>query len=322
MASRPRTNWRTGDYVVGEVIHCPGSLTTIELASGREVRVAAGDHVVGALGQRCATLESVGDWRAVGDDLRRLEALTAAGVLGRSTSNSSFLPPLLQLAYRGHVHTGGAALNMRDCVRTVDTAPSRVPVILMIGTSMESGKTLSAKVIIRLLMARGRRVAGAKFTGVGRYRDILAMSDAGADCVHDFVDAGLPSTYCDRDEYEGVVGYLLSRISEDRVDVIVAEAGASPLEPYNGEAAIEKLRASIACTVLCASDPYAVLGVISAFDMKPDLIAGRATATTAGVDLVHRLSGIRALDLTDRASWPALEEIVERSLAKFGGPKD
>jgi hypothetical protein len=44
-----------------------------------------------------ATLEGVGDWRAVTDDLR-LEALTSAGSLGRATSTSPMLD-LMELDY-------------------------------------------------------------------------------------------------------------------------------------------------------------------------------------------------------------------------------
>lgn len=42
------------------------------------------------------------------------------------------------------------------------------------------------------------RVAGAKLTGAGRYRDILAMSDAGAEIIQGFVDVGLLSNACSR----------------------------------------------------------------------------------------------------------------------------
>ena len=44
-------------------------------------------------------------------------------------------------------------------------------------------------------------VIGTKLTGAGRYRDILAMQDAGADYIFDFVDAGLPSTVVSEREY-------------------------------------------------------------------------------------------------------------------------
>jgi hypothetical protein len=109
----PRTQWETGDYVVGEVNHLRG-LSNIELASGRMIEVAEGDLVVGAFGQRCATLEAVGDWRAIADDLQ-MEALTPAGLFGKVTSKSAFLPALMPLTYRGHVMRNGAKVAMRDC---------------------------------------------------------------------------------------------------------------------------------------------------------------------------------------------------------------
>lgn len=304
---QPRDRWQTGDYVVGEVFWQPGSLSNIELISGREANVTTGDCVVGALGRRSATLQAVGDWREVKDDLR-LEALTAAGVFGRCTSKSSFIPPLMQLDYRGHVMLGGKALKMRDCVQQIKHKPASTPIILIIGTSMDSGKTLSAKVIIRLLKARGLRVAGIKFTGVGRYKDILAMGDAGADTICDFVDAGLPSTCCDNSEYKGVIDHLLGSIADQNIDIVVGEAGASPLEPYNGEIVAEELSHQVVCTVLCASDPYAVVGVMSAFGTHPDFIAGRAACTTAGRQLVEKLCGVKALDLMNRESLPELEK--------------
>ncbi len=225
--AQPKGNWQTGDYVACEVLPLPGTNSPIELVTGRMVEVSGGDYVVGALGKRCATLQAVGTWEAIGDDLRA-DALTAAGVIGRCTSKSSFMPSLLQMKYRGHILTGEHPLNMRDCVER-KTLSCSLPLILIIGTSMDSGKTMSAKVIIRLLKARNFRVAGVKFTGVGRYKDILGMSDAGADCIFDFVDAGLPSTCCEQDEYEGVVEHILSCIAAENVDVIVGEAGASPL---------------------------------------------------------------------------------------------
>ena len=66
----------------------------------------------------------------------------------------------------------------------------------------------------------------------------------------------------------------------------------------------------------CASDPYAVLGVMSAYHMKhPDLVAGVATSTSAGVEVVEKLSGAKALDMLDRASLPELRELLADALA-------
>ncbi len=188
------------------------------------------------------------------------------------------------------------------------------PVLLLIGTSMSSGKTTSARVIIRRLKGMGLRVVGAKLTGAGRYRDILAMSDAGADAIFDFVDAGLPSTVCDKATYRAALGNLLNRIAEAKPDVLVAEAGASPLEPYNGDVAVAEIRDLVRCTVLCASDPYAVVGVTKGFGFEPDLVSGVATSTSAGVEVIRRLAGRPALNLLDVTSHQELDQLLKDRL--------
>jgi hypothetical protein len=308
-----KAQWSTGDYVVGEVNH-PRGLSAIELANGRMIEVAEGDLVVGAFGQRCATLEAVGGWRDIGDDLQ-MEALTPAGLFGKVTSKSAFLPALLALTYRGHVTVNGAKVAMRDFVASRPRLPFTMPVVLIVGTSMSAGKTMTARLAIRLLKEAGLKVIGAKLTGAGRYRDILSMKDAGADLIFDFVDVGLPSTVGPADEYREALDRLLTMITEAGADVVVAEAGASPLEPYNGATAIAEIEPNVRCMVLCASDPYAVVGVIGAFKKRPDLVAGAAANTEAGIALVQKLSDIKALDLLDKRSIPELRTLLKRALA-------
>ena len=66
----------------------------------------------------------------------------------------------------------------------------------------------------------------------------------------------------------------------------------------------------VAATVLCASDPYAVVGVIEAFGLRPDLVSGRGTATSAGVALIERLVGIPALNMFDPEAGPRLRGLL------------
>jgi hypothetical protein len=188
-----------------------------------------------------------------------------------------------------------------------------IPVVLIVGTSMSAGKTASARVVVRQLVKAGLKVAGAKLTGAGRYRDILTMRDAGADPIFDFADVGLPSSIGPVDRYRRDLRRLLALLAAARPDVVVAEAGASPLEPYNGEVVLAELGDRVACTVLCASDPYAVVGVSEAFQRKPDLVAGIAATTSASVELVEKLTGVRTLNLLDPGSHPALEEVLRRT---------
>ena len=308
----PRERWATGDYIQCEVVGRPGPLYQVELPTGRMCQVFDGDVVIGALGKRAATLEGVGDWEQIDDDLA-LHALTAAGLFGKATSVSPLLPELMRLRYRGHVVREDKVTMGQFCASRKSRALT-IPVILLIGTSMSSGKTTSGRVIVHELKRRGLRVAAAKLTGAARYRDTLMLGDAGADKIFDFVDAGLPSTVCPEAEFKTALRQLLSRIAAVEVDILVAEAGASPLEPYNGAVAMEVLKDRIAMTVLCASDPYAVLGVQHAFGRKPDLVCGPAANTDSAVELVQKLCGVPALNLMRRSARPELAGLLNERL--------
>ena len=69
-------------------------------------------------------------------------------------------------------------------------------------------------------------------------------------------------------------------------------------------------------TILCASDPYAVIGVKSAFGVEPDLVAGPAANTTAAVDLVKQFTGLPALNLLDRSAYPVLKDMLAQRLVR------
>ncbi len=169
--------------------------------------------------------------------------------------------------------------------------------------------------VIRQLKQFGLRILGAKLTGAGRYHDILAMADAGADVVFDFVDAGLPSTICPPDEYREAMIPLLGRMAELHANVAVVETGASPLEPYNSDTAIALIEDCVRVTMLSTCDPYAALGVMTAFNARPDLVTGVATNTDAGTALIEKLTGVEALNLRDTSTWPRLTSLLRDRLA-------
>jgi hypothetical protein len=310
-----REHWATGDFVVGRVVGERNRLYLCETKSGRMTDMVRGDLMVGALGRRAATLEGVGDWRRIGAD-GRMEALTSAGLLGRSTSVSPLYPNLMHMQYEGHVHRNGRKVAMSDFVAPYEPRQLEIPVILLIGTSMSSGKTTAGRIIIRALKYMGLEVAAAKLTGSARFRDILQFRDAGADYVIDFVDAGLPSTVCSERRYHEAFELMISRIAGSGAQVLVAESGASPLEPYNGATVVRNLADRTRFTVLCASDPHAVLGVQTAFGqgLRADVVSGPAANTSAASDLVRQLCGLECLNLTDRRHYPDLSRRLMNAL--------
>lgn len=308
-----RSRWRAGDYVLAQVLPRRTRAIDFELHTGRKCRPMAGDLLVGALAVRRATLEHVGSFEDVGPD-GVMAALSEGGCFGALTSRAPFSKDLLPLRYQGHVMGESGPLRMADFVPRVDDVPFEIPVVLLVGTSMSAGKTFSARVAVRLLKQLGHRVVAGKLTGTGRWQDTLSMRDAGADHIFDFVDAGLPTTVCPPDEYREALRNLLSRMAGTDCTACVIEAGASPLEPYNGGTAVEMLEDRVAFTILAASDPYAVVGIQTAWKRDFDLVSGPAANTTASAELVRRLSGIPTLDLLDDANHPRLRELLEEAV--------
>jgi hypothetical protein len=309
----PQDQWETGDYVVGEVISPSGNHLVVELPTGRMTEVMEGDLVVGAFGVRRATLEAVGDWQSIGDD-GVMQAMTEGGLFGRVTSESFLADPMASMTYQGHVFRDEKKVCMQDFVPDISETNYQCPTVMVVGTSMSCGKTTSIRSIIAQLKRSGLKVVGVKFAGAGQYHDILSMQDAGADAIFDFVDVGLPSTVCPEDEFRVSVHKLLAKIAAEKPDVVVAEAGASPLEPYNGSVVLDVIKDQICFTVICASDPYSVLALITSFGLHPDLVSGIATSDSAGVELVEKLTGVKALSLPQRKSLQQLQELLQEKL--------
>ena len=308
---RPTDEWATGEYVLARVTRRPGPDVRVENPTGRRVELLESETLVGALGTRRATRGFVGGWRDVGED-GRLHVMTGGGVLGRVTSASPFGPTPIEIEYEGHVVRGGDAVRMSEHgVAPTDVAHD-TPVVLVLGTSMSAGKTMSGRVITRVLVENGYDVGACKLTGAGTYGDVLSMEVAGAEPIYDFVDAGLPTTVVPEQTFRDAIGPVLDRLQD--ADVIVAEVGASPLEPYNGAAVVDMIESEVAFTALCATDPYAVVGIESAFGCSPDVVAGIATNTTAGVDLVEELAECSALNLHSESAKEPLEAMLLEAL--------
>ncbi|MBT8181917.1 MAG: hypothetical protein KJO53_10045 [Eudoraea sp.] len=304
-----REHWETGDYVVSKILDPGGNTLNLELITGRMRGVIGGESLVGALGERYATLEATGTWRKVKADLK-MNVLTGGGLMGKLTSKSVFLPNMMEVDYIGHVFRNGKKVTMDDFVETVEPLPFNTPVILFVGTSMSAGKTTSARIVTNIFKVAGYKVVGAKLSGAGRYKDILAIKDVGANAVMDFVDVGLPSSICPAHIYKAKLDQLLSRVQHQNADVAIVEIGASPLEPYNGDLAINALREHVKCTILSASDPYAVFGLMKAFEIKPDIVTGIASNTLAGVNMVDKLCDVRALNLIDATTTEDLLKVL------------
>ena len=309
MQQLDRSKWATGDYVEAEVVGTSTALYHIEDRTGHMVKVESGDWVVGALGDRAATLEGVGGWSDIQDD-GHMHALTSAGLFGRFKSFSTLFPDPLLLKYRGHLCRKGRKVCMSDFAMRANRHEFSVPTVLLFGTTMSAGKTTTGRRVCKELDRAGLHVIGTKLTGAGRYRDILSYLKTGASEIYDFVDGGLPTTIVPEQQFRDAIRPVLNHVHDRQPDFLLVEAGASPLEPYNGAALIDELGDNIVCAILSASDPYAVVGVQQAFGLTPDLVTGPATTTSAAVELVQRLTGLPAINVIDPAANTAFRSFL------------
>jgi hypothetical protein len=67
-------------------------------------------------------------------------------------------------------------------------------------------------------------------------------------------------------------------------------------------------------TVLCASDPYAVLGVTNAYRLRPDVVTGIAASTDAATSLVGKLSGLPAFNVMDKTGAEQFEMLMMQTI--------
>ena len=327
-----REEWATGDYIVGRYLGEKRKEVRerhkVELANGELRQLHEGELVVGSLGSRASTQEVVGDWRLIGDD-NIMHDIGGSGLFGLETSCSPHYYPSPTFSYQGHVVRQGRKVCMKDFVNpnVVPRGPVQCPTVLLVGSSMSSGKTLSADVVIQLLKELGfSRVVAAKLTGSGYYHDIH-LYESHAHSAKDFIDVGLPSTVLPPGEYRKHLRTLFGLLAAENPDCLVLELGASPSEPYNGyvvlQEMLQKNPVEPLFLMVCAADAYSVVGFHLMLEnilrhRKADVVCGAAANTSAGRDLVYKFTNLPALDLTAQESRRVLRVMLDRHFLERG----
>lgn len=303
----------------------------IELPSGRMALVKKGDLIAGCLGHRNALFGYSGhlpERLAPGD---RIQMLNLGGVLGICDSISPDLGPPFECEVLGAVLTfpylgerigvaariGGAPLPPRP-----ELAMGGIPVVALVGSCMNAGKTAAACALVRAFCHAGLTVDGIKTTGVSLRRDILAMEDAGARATALFTDLGIVTTTAEN--ALAVTRTLLTRMAAGRPDVIVAELGDGLLGTY-GVASIlgdPEVRAAFSGVVLAANDPVAAWGGVrilrDQYGIEPAALTGPGTDNLAGTRILEEMLGVPAINARtegDRLAAHLLERLGFHSQA-------
>jgi hypothetical protein len=283
---------KAGDVVVVRALTDSATYNMLELPTGRLAKINPGDLLIGVLGRRRALKGFVGDvpTELAGGD--QLHLLNMGGVIGHCTGHHSSLGDAIQLEVIGLVcDESGHVMNIADAALPTRTSLGETaPIVMIAGTSMNSGKTYAATELIKQATRAGLRVAAAKLSGVACLRDTLNMSDHGAVATASFLDCGLPSTV-DVADLAPSAKAIIARLNEVNPDLIVIELGDGILGGYSVEtifADFELLEAT-AALVFCASDYVGAWGGIELLrrrGVEVDVISGSVTDSKMGEDYI------------------------------------
>lgn len=297
----------------------------VEDPTGRLIRLRSGDVLAGVLGARRALRGYEGEVPERLNPGDTIEVLNLGGVLGRCTAGNPDLGPPFAAEVLGAVlsfpkigdRVGMPASIRNGAVPTSATLDPGPPIVAVVGTCMDSGKTVAAGEVIRGLSRSGLRVAGVKLTGVSLRRDALAMLDAGAVEALTFTDAGVVSTN-DSLALPTAYGLLNELVRRSKADVIVAELGDGILGEYGvsellGDAAVVERIAAVVC---CAPDQVGAWGAVeilrAELGIAPTVISGPATDNEVGCRFIRERLRLPAANA--RASDGALAAIVGEAL--------
>lgn len=211
-----------GDLVLAEIVSI-GKHTSMEGRTGAMMYLFPGDRIVGAFGNRYATDQFEGYVPTQPVDM--CDLLSVGGVCGELVSAHRSMGSPTRLRILGNVRdVRGTILNQRVFGLPLHTAKPHGEVILVVGSSMNAGKTTTVGTLTRALCQSGFRVAAAKVTGTAASKDGRYFMSCGANPVLDFTSAGYPSTYMlSLDELLAIYLTLLNQLRAGQPDYIIIE---------------------------------------------------------------------------------------------------
>ena len=271
-----------GDVVYGRVSWI-GQHSSLENVSGRIHNVHDGTKAIFVFGNRYAPdfYEGVIPEKAIGE----VDLIARSGVVGLVKTKNSTIKDPTRVEILGYVcDKSGTVLNTRKFPlikpRSMVKKQPRAKMILVCGTSMNSGKSMAAAACCWALSSKGYTVRASKVTGTASLKDILHMNDAGASPYADFTFLGYPSTYLlSKEELLGIYNCLDLKYANNPknfwvvefADGVIQRETAMLLNSPEVTSRIHKL-------IFCANDAFGAIGGLNIlkerFGLVPDLLSG------------------------------------------------
>ena len=285
---------KEGDVVLACVKSVNREYSELEIRSGENVALHEGALILGALGTRKALQGFSGGPPSALKPKMELYLLNKGGIIGECTSFHRDLGWPTKLEYLGTVSHNGQPANLEDfALPLVNQSTSSTPVILVLGTCMNAGKTTVCNELIKLFVGKGFSVNAGKIAGVGCLRDPISMKKSGAQHALSFQDFGIPST-AQVDSVGPIARSMVHYLSESKPDFIILEMGDGVLGGYQGASLFEdpEFMSCCASMIICANDLMGAWGGLQWLSHKdlrkyPILISGSVTDSAEGIRYVE-----------------------------------
>lgn len=316
-----------GTVLAAQVLEDKSIYNEMELPTGRMSKLKKDDIIAVALGERMALKGFVGKLPTslkVGDIIHLLNFGGVAGVC-TSANVQEVGEPLRIRVLGGITRKNNQVLNIGEAAlyQPLKTMKNKTPLIIVTGTSMDSGKTTVAAEIIKTLNRMGMKLAGAKLTGVGAMRDLYKMHDYGIYNGVSFADCGVTSTagIADKDMIAVAKG-ALEYLSSDTPDAIMVEFGDGLMGRYGVDAILKdpQIQKNVRFHIGCARDPVGAVGladVCKKIGLPIDMMCGPITDNQVGKDIItDHLPGMRTFNaFKPDNEW--LDLIIERWAVEY-----
>ncbi len=285
----------------------PGDLAMVQVDSigeherlmtrdNKRLRVYPGDRIVGVFGSRYATDAYEAEIRGCRD----LSLLTGGGMIGTIVSKHARIAKSTTVSFLGFLaDRSGARINLKNlCFHPPERSSVTVwPLIAVVGTAMNSGKTTSSVKLIKCLSRRGLRVGACKLTGSVSNRDQDEMRSAAPGAVIDFSDYGFPSTYlCSRRELLTLFQTMLADLDAIRPEVAVMEIADGILQRETAmlleDPAIAKRLSGVVLSADSAMAALYALDRMQSLGHKVMAVTGSITSSPLAVREFQRYSEV------------------------------
>jgi len=294
---------RAGDLILAQVDSL-GQHARVQLASGRPSNIFPGDMIVLACGARYAPdqFEGLAEINADGADL-----LAGGGCLGRMVARNERIKPATRLLPVGRLlDDAGQPVNLARFALPPTHRASEIPVIFVLGTAMNSGKTTATAQLALGLRHAGYKVAALKGTGTGAFGDFNEYTDTGAHWVADFTDAGMVTTY--REPLERVkagLDLLLGHAAERGCMIAVMEIADGLYQRETGALVADPwLKQRMAGLVFACGDAVAAAGGVAELarhGLRPDALTGIVSCSPMASAEAVAATGVPVLRKSDLA---------------------